>query len=148
MHRVSLPIVLAGTLLTTMAAAQDSLPKVELGPNASLGGARLLPDDSPWHKDISKEPVDPQFGADPRPHRHGQDAARRLRHRVGGRSDRHPLHRRARSTQPKVPVAFNDYADESDPGPYPIPPNAPIEGGPKGTGDRHVLVLDRDTWQL
>ena len=32
-------------------------------------------------------------------------------------------------TQPKVPVSF-DYADESDPGPYPIPANAPIEGGP------------------
>jgi hypothetical protein len=45
--------------------------------------------------------------------------------------------------QPKVPVAF-DYADESDPGPYPIPPTAPIEGGPNSTGDRHVLVIDDD----
>jgi hypothetical protein len=33
---------------------------------------------------------------------------------------------------------------ESDPGPYPIPANAPIEGGPDATGDRHVLVVDRD----
>jgi uncharacterized protein (TIGR03437 family) len=41
--------------------------------------------------------------------------------------------------QPKVPVRF-DYRDESDPGPYPIPANPPIEGG----SDRHVLVLDRD----
>ena len=31
-------------------------------------------------------------------------------------------------SQPRVPVSF-DYADESDPGPYPIPPDAPIEGG-------------------
>jgi hypothetical protein len=38
--------------------------------------------------------------------------------------------------------------DESDPGPYPIPPNAPIEGGPNGSGDRHVLVLDRDNRML
>jgi len=45
--------------------------------------------------------------------------------------------------QPKVPVSF-DYADESDPGPYPIPADAPIEGGPTSTGDRHVLVVDRD----
>ncbi|MGO9020105.1 MAG: hypothetical protein ACLQVJ_17350 [Syntrophobacteraceae bacterium] len=44
-------------------------------------------------------------------------------------------------TQPKVEVSF-DYADESDPGPYPIPANAPIEGGPDSTGDRHVLVID------
>ncbi len=46
-------------------------------------------------------------------------------------------------TQPKVPVSFT-YADESDPGPYPIPTNAPIEGGASSTGDRHVLVVDRD----
>ena len=50
-------------------------------------------------------------------------------------------------TQKKVPVAFK-YADESDSGPYPIPPDAPIEGGPNGDGDRHILVLDRDNWIL
>ena len=44
-------------------------------------------------------------------------------------------------SQTKVGVAF-DYSDESDPGPYPIPPDAPIEGGSQSTGDRHVLVLD------
>jgi hypothetical protein len=47
-------------------------------------------------------------------------------------------------TQPKVPVSF-DYSDESDPGPYPIPPDAPIEGGASSTGDRHVLVLEKDS---
>jgi hypothetical protein len=41
----------------------------------------------------------------------------------------------------RVPVHF-DYADESDRGPYPIPPNAPIEGGPSSSGDRHVIVVD------
>ncbi len=46
-------------------------------------------------------------------------------------------------TQPKVAVTF-DYDDESDPGPYPIPADPPIEGGPDSDGDRHVLVLDRD----
>ena len=46
-------------------------------------------------------------------------------------------------TQKKVPVSF-DYADKSDPGPYPIPSDAPIEGGPSSDGDRHVLVLDVD----
>jgi hypothetical protein len=45
-------------------------------------------------------------------------------------------------TQPMVPVSFT-YADESDPGPYPIPANAPIEGGSQSTGDRHVLVVDQ-----
>ena len=45
-------------------------------------------------------------------------------------------------TQPKVGVTFL-YSSESDPGPYPIPPNAPIEGGSNSTGDRHVEVIDQ-----
>jgi hypothetical protein len=45
-------------------------------------------------------------------------------------------------SQPEVDVSF-DYADESDPGPYPIPASALIEGGSQSSGDRHVLVLDR-----
>ena len=45
--------------------------------------------------------------------------------------------------QKKVPITFT-YGDESDPGPYPVPPDAPIEGGPKAKGDRHSLVLMRD----
>jgi hypothetical protein len=45
--------------------------------------------------------------------------------------------------QPKVPISFG-YASQSDPGPYPIPPAAPIEGGAGSGGDRHVLVVDRD----
>ncbi len=51
------------------------------------------------------------------------------------------------STQPPVPVTF-DYADESDPGPYPIPPDAPIEGGANSTGDRHVLVVQQGACKL
>jgi len=42
--------------------------------------------------------------------------------------------------QPLVAVSF-EYADESDRGPYPIPADAHIEGGPDGDGDRHVLIL-------
>jgi hypothetical protein len=49
--------------------------------------------------------------------------------------------------QPKVRVAF-DYADESDKGPYPLPANAPIEGGRTSDGDRHVIVVDRDACKL
>lgn len=45
-------------------------------------------------------------------------------------------------TQPRVSVSF-DYADESDVGPYPIPANPPIEGGSDGTGDRHILIVDK-----
>lgn len=50
-------------------------------------------------------------------------------------------------SQPRVAVSF-DYSDESDTGPYPIPADALIEGGPDSSGDRHVLVVDRDTCVL
>jgi hypothetical protein len=46
-------------------------------------------------------------------------------------------------SQKKVAVTF-DYAEESDPGPYPVAADAPIEGGAQSDGDRHVLVVDRD----
>jgi hypothetical protein len=49
--------------------------------------------------------------------------------------------------QPTVSIGFT-YQDESDPGPYPIPPDAPIEGGSQSSGDRHVLVLDNDNCML
>ncbi len=45
-------------------------------------------------------------------------------------------------TQPRVPMSFL-YANESEPGPYPVPTNAPIQGGPNSTGDRHVIVVDQ-----
>jgi hypothetical protein len=44
----------------------------------------------------------------------------------------------------KVHVTFQ-YANESDRRPYPLPPNVPIEGGRHSTGDRHVIVIDKDT---
>ena len=146
MNRLCLVILVAGTLLPAFANAQNNAPRAELGANANLGGRRPLPDDSPWNKDISKERVDP--------------ASAKILARVGLgktlRADFGTVWEGAPvgipyvvvpQTQKKVPVTFT-YAEESDPGPYPIPPNAPIEGGPKGTGDRHVLVLDRDAWQL
>jgi hypothetical protein len=139
----------AGYLLLTSrpdAAQQKSDPSKPLGVGATLEGKRLFPDDNPWNKDISKEPVDPNSA--------------NLVASIGLNKPLHPdfgtVYRGApngipyvvvKGDQPKVPVKFR-YADESDPGPYPIPADAPIEGGPKGDGDRHVLVLDKDNWKL
>ena len=50
-------------------------------------------------------------------------------------------------TQPGVTVTF-EYDVESDHALYPIPPNVPIEGGANSDGDRHVLVLERDSCRL
>ena len=118
-----------------------------LGPNASLNGKRVLPPDNPWNTPIDKEPVDPRsdllisaigkyknihpdFGADYEGGPYGI-----------------PYIIISGAKTPKVPVSF-EYADESDPGPYPIPFDAPIEGGYDAEGDRHVIVIDRDTWKL
>ena len=49
--------------------------------------------------------------------------------------------------QTKRRVSF-EYAAESDRGRYPIPRNAPIEGGRSSAGDRHVIVVDRDRCRL
>lgn len=48
------------------------------------------------------------------------------------------------SGQARASIRFTEFGSESDPGPYPIPPDAPIEQ----SGDRHVLVLDRGDCKL
>ncbi len=49
--------------------------------------------------------------------------------------------------QPRSRVSF-EYAGESDKGPYPIPRNVAIEGGRQADGDRHALIVDRDSCRL
>ena len=129
-----------------LGAAPVAAAGVQLGPGASLGGARPFPADNPWNTDISKLPVDPNsanliasMGLDTGLHPDfgtvWQGAPIGIPYVV------------VSGQQKKVPVTFR-YAAESDPGPYPIPANAPIEGGANATGDRHVLVIDRDNWKL
>ena len=83
----------------------------------------------------------PQLRRDHRPdqRRRRQRAAPRLRLHPGVR---HPLRRRP-AGQPAVPVHYAAYGDESDRGPFPVPPGAPVEGGNGSDGDRHVLVVRR-----
>lgn len=131
-------------VFATIAHAQYSeLPN---GPNADLGGLRLMPDVNEWNRDISNDPVDPR--SDAIIASIGADTG--LHEDFGLEWEGAPVgipYSVVSGNQPKVPVTFR-YADESDPGPYPIPPNAPIEGGPQSDGDRHVLVLDKDNWLL
>jgi hypothetical protein len=106
---------------------------------------RVFPDDNPWNTVVTNAAVDPKSST-----LIASCGVRNLHPDFGTTYDGAPngipyviVH----AGQPKVPVKF-DYADESDPGPYPIPPNAPIEGGANSSGDRHVLVLDADAWKL
>jgi len=50
--------------------------------------------------------------------------------------------------QPRVPIRYTDHGDESDPGPFPIPLDAPVEGGAASSGDRHVIAVQEGSCEL
>ena len=139
------------TPLPTRPRRVSSLPQPtgvpSLGPGASLHGKQVFPPDNPWNQDISNQPLDPNSA--------------RLIAAIGPDDRLHPdfgtVYRGAPNgipyvvvggSQPPVRINLTSYASESDPGPYPVPRDAPIEGGPNSDGDRHVLVIDRDNWKL
>ena len=102
----------------------------------------LFPTDNPWNTRVDTLPLDPHSAA----YLSSMGLSTGLHADFGTFWDGAPNgipYVCVSGTQKKVPVSF-DYADESDPGPYPIPSDAPIEGGPSSDGDRHVLVLDVD----
>jgi hypothetical protein len=115
----------------------------DLGVNANLNGARPFPDDNPWNTPVNTLPVDPNSA--------------KIIASIGPSDSLHPdfgteptygiPYVVVSGTTPTSSVTF-DYYDESDPGPYPIPANPPIEGGAGSTGDRHILIIDRDNWKL
>lgn len=112
----------------------------------TLAGRTVFPPDNAWNRDISAEPVD----ANSANLIASCGATRSLHPDFGTIYDGAPWgipYVTVRGTQPRVPVSFT-YDDESDPGPYPIPPDAPIEGGGNSSGDRHVIVIDVDNWKL
>lgn len=130
---------------TVCALAQH--PEFKKGPNADLGGALLMPAGDEWNRDVSKDEVDPlsdviiaSIGMEKGLH---EDFGLVWQGQPGGIP-----YSVVSGDQPKVTVSFNEGKDESDPGPYPIPPDAWIEGGSESDGDRHVLVLDKDNWKL
>lgn len=136
--------------LTTNAGVSTygSMSRADLGIGASLNGALAFPADNAWNTDVSALPVDPRSDA--------------LIASIGLERGLHPdfgagLYDGApigipyvvvAGTQARVPVVFTAYGSESDPGPYPVPPDAPVEGERSGVpgsgGDRHVIVIDRD----
>lgn len=116
-------------------------PASVYGPGAPIDFP-LFPANNLWNTDISSYPVDPR--SDRYLASIGLDTG--LHPDFGTVWEGRPIgipYVVVSGNQPKVPISFY-YGDESDPGPYPIPPDAPIEGGPNSDGDRHILVLDAD----
>ena len=124
--------------------------------NEDFGGRQLFPADNWWNQDISHAPIDPRSNA--------------FIDFIGRTRAAHPdfapppygiPYIAVGRLQPRVPVTFVDYGSESDAGSgsevgYPIPDDAKtqpnfIEGGVPGggsSGDRHLLIVDRDRWLL
>ncbi len=124
------------------ASVEVSAPQ---GPDA-IAGCPMFPPDNVWNTRVDSLPVDARSSA--------------FINSIGPTTGLHPdfgtvwagapngiPYTSVLGTQPFVTVNFG-YSDESDPGPYPIPPNAPIEGGPNSSGDRHVLVVESTNCKL
>jgi hypothetical protein len=131
-----------------------------LGPYPDLGDCQVFPDppaslsprapslanQAAWNQDVSKAPV-------------ARNSAATIGYiDAGGGDFLHPDFGSPRPYgfpyavvgvgQPKLPVHYTAYGEESDPGPFPIPGDAPVEGGRGSDGDRHVLVVDRSSCTL
>ncbi len=102
----------------------------------TVGECPVFPPDNAWNTDISAYPVDPR--SDAYVASISADGDEYLHADFGEDPDYGIPYVVVDADQPFVPVTFTDYGDESDPGPYPIPLDAPIEAG----GDAHVLVVD------
>jgi hypothetical protein len=127
--------LIAAAALAAAAASAASLPGAPRCP--------VFPSDNPWNQRVDRLPV-------------AANSARYIA-AIGSAAPVHPDFGTVYAGAPngipyivvgghtkRVPVRFQ-YASESDRGPYPIPKDAPIEGGRHSTGDRHVIVVDRAT---
>jgi hypothetical protein len=113
----------------------------------TIGGCQVFPTNNAWNQNVSKLPV-------------RSDSATLVRRisATGGHTLLHPdfggggaygiPFKVVPATQKRWPINYTAYGDESDPGPFPIPSNAPVEGGSSSTGDRHVLVVQQGSCHL
>jgi hypothetical protein len=140
-RRLAVALLLAW--LGSMAAlgpAAGSERRTSTAATPTLAGCRVFPADNPWNQRVDQLPV-------------AADSARILA-RIGLGTPLHPDFGTVYAGAPngipitigsrrtrRLPVRFQ-YASESDREPYPLPRGVAIEGGPGGTGDRHVIVLD------
>jgi len=115
------------------------------GANAShvpvIAGCQIFPANNWWNTNISNYPLNPLSSV------YIKALPGNLHPDFGHNPDYGIPFNIVPADQKKVPVSFG-YASQSNPGPYPIPPNAEIEGGRHSTGDRHVLVLQKGVCKL
>jgi hypothetical protein len=152
--------IAAASAALTLAALLAPGRGVALGPYPDLGGCPVFPDppaglsptapslpsEAAWNQDVSRAPVAPGSAATiAYIDAHGGD---RLHPDFGSPRSYGFPYAVVGPHQPTLPVHYTAYGDESDRGPFPVPLGAPVEGGARSDGDRHVLVVDRSTCTL
>jgi hypothetical protein len=134
----------ATAVIPTLTPATSSAAAV---PSAQIANCPLFPADNVWNAPIDRLPVDPH--SDAYIASIGREASMHADF-GSGEWNGGPIgipYVIVPEGQARVDVSFT-YADESDPGPYPIPPDPPIEGGPNSNGDRHVLIVEQGACRL
>jgi hypothetical protein len=161
LRSISTPLIalIANTLLFYSCSKSAGIPKEDQPGGGGTGGGgtscvatkaaaeniAVFPSDNPWNLDISTAPIDPyntqiiaaisspavkaDFGSGL-----WQGAPIGIPYIV------------VCGNEPRIPIHYTDYGDESDPGPFPIPLSAPIEGN--GNGDSHVIAVDIENKKL
>ncbi len=135
--------LLAAAALLTLSAARASTTKHAGHGATSAHGCQIFPASNPINQEIVHAPVNPHsaqyiasIGASLHLHPDfGNNPSYGIPYAIVGPHQR------------KVPIHFTEYGEESNPGPYPIPANAPIEGAGE-EGDRHVLILQEGACKL
>jgi hypothetical protein len=126
------------TTTTTVPPTTTTTPGGSGGP--TVGGCAVFPANNAWNTDISAAPLSTNSA--------GYisnilaNGAGFLHADFGGGGAYGIPYITVGASQPQIPINFTAYGDESDPGPYPVPLNAPIEGGSTSNGDRHVLAVN------
>ena len=145
---LTLTIILTGATATLIPGLAPLSSSATAARPSSGAGPReyscpIFPAGNPINRDISHAPVDPNSASyiasiGLTGHLHpdfGTNPSYGIPYTVVG------------AHQPKVPIKFTEYGEESNPGPYPIPANAPVEGAGE-EGDRHMLVLQEGSCKL
>jgi hypothetical protein len=135
--------IAAAAPTTILGSASATKPAVRLTPpGPHLGGCPVFPADNAWNQEIASSPLHPL-------------SSQIINHiQAIGATSLHPDFGENQTygipfvvvppTQPLVPIVYDAYGDESDPGPFPIPLDAPVEAG----SDGHVLVLQQQSCLL
>jgi hypothetical protein len=116
-------------------------PPAPSGPRTILGGCQVFPSNNAWNQNIANAPVNPMSAN----YIAAIDATKQFLHPDFGSNPTYGIpYTVVPASQKLVPITFNAYGSESNPGPYPVPLNAPVESG----SDHHVLVLDSGNCKL